>query len=165
MIFETTDGYQDEDRRYLFVMAANTVFSFLRLSVEYPIYRIKSSDEGICKCLSSMIAAAEYSLKRGLSDCGTYVELPWLMSILEFGQAHDRFAWSLWEQSHPLTDRPSPKAQASFLRLLAVLQQSIRTGLISGKRVQETFDEGRVGKPVEIVDAARRPGRAFGAPR
>jgi hypothetical protein len=32
------------------------------------------------------------------------------------------------------------------------------------ERMQEAFDKGRVGKPVEFVDAARRPALAYGAP-
>ncbi|KAJ3557709.1 hypothetical protein NM688_g1320 [Phlebia brevispora] len=130
-VFEQNVGYTRENERHLFVIAVDAM---LRLIIDVQENGQRHfSDDAIGRLFVIMTRAAEISLRNKYRNCGAYVDLPWLSTLVKVFNG---------TASTPvlIPSTYSVVRKAPILQLLAIFEASIETHLITGTRAAAQFD-------------------------
>ena len=86
-----------------------------------------------------MAQAASLCLEKGYRDCGGYVQLPWITSLVELYR-------TAIQEGVPLSNIPltgDDNVRSALLLLLSTLQGNLVAELLTGGETQSLFDELR----------------------
>lgn len=141
-LWEQNSEYLHVNGRHLFVMSVNHTLQTIDRIRTLPITR--QTLHAIHKMFASMLNVTQLSLTGRYTNCGSYIDLPWLTTLTmalngEVNVKLNNGSYSGFTSPVPLL-RKAKEIQV-FVDLLLVLHESLKEGLITGGKAQDELDE------------------------
>ncbi|KAJ3554740.1 hypothetical protein NM688_g2951 [Phlebia brevispora] len=138
-----TRAYSLDHRRHLFVMAADAVLRLIHAQYLHRAVEAYVLWDDVGKVFSYMLWAAQASLDGSIKNCGAYVDLPWLFTLVQIFEAersHRVQHTGAIESPNDLRFFKHRDETENFFTLVAVLGASVRKGLVTGDKPQQEYD-------------------------